>query len=165
MYGTAAASTSHTISATGKNRTTDETSATPVAAWVSPARTSSRFHVAWSTAAASASASAVAGKLARVQRQRGDAVALDRRVRPVQLPHPARQPVLDVVVVARARRVPGLTAADDQQALVRVGQVRDEPGARPARLAARVGVRDRLGGRPHGLRLAGERERAAPEHA
>src|SRR5690242_17168662 len=151
MYGTAAASTSHTISATGKNRTTDEISATPVAACVSPARTSKRFHVAWRTAAASARASAVAGKLGRVQRQGGDAVAVDRRVRPVQLPGPARQPVLDVVVVARARRMPGLTAADDQEALVRIGEVRDEPRAGAARLAPGIGIGDRLRGRPHGL--------------
>src|SRR6476619_6399177 len=123
MYGIAADSTSHTISATRKNSTTEATSATPVAAWVSRARTISRFHVAWSTAAASARASAVAGNLGRIQREGGGAVALDGGVRPVQLPHPPRQPVVQLVVIARAGRMAGLAAADDQEALVGVGEV------------------------------------------
>src|SRR3954447_3426301 len=164
MYGTAARSTSQTISATGKKSTTDEISATPVAACVSPARTMSRFHVAWSTAAASARTSAVVGKSVRIQRQDGDAIALDGGVGPVELAHPAREPVLDLVVVAARGGMPRLAPADDQQALVGIREVRDEARTGAARLPSRVGVGDRLRRRPHRLGLAREREGPAPEH-
>ncbi len=123
------------------------------------ARTISRFHVACRTAAASARASAVAGNSGRVQRQHGDAVALDRRGGPVQLAHPACQPVLDLVVVRALGRVPGLAAADASS-----GSRRGRRGWRRSacrgRSSARplIGVGDRLRRRPDGVGLAGQRE-------
>src|SRR3954464_1402246 len=146
MYGIAARSTSQTIRATGKNSTTEAISTTPVAACVSRARTIRRFHVACRTAAASARASAAAGPLRGIQQERGCAVALDRGGRPVQAPHPAAEPVGHLVVVLGAGGVAGLAAAEHDQRLVRVGEVRDEPQSRPARLRTGDRIRDRVRG-------------------
>src|SRR5262245_54287723 len=69
MNGQTLGSASQTIAATGANSTTDDTSATAVAASVSRARAISRFQIACRTAAPSASANAEAGMSTRGKRR------------------------------------------------------------------------------------------------